>query len=101
MIKKSKKNQFQNSLEKIKKLYLKNNWHSSVGATRSENFFCKKNKIFKLLNLDKKKPTAVIFLIIYFGMAHFFMVKKLSQLIETGLLKQLKLQIKIKILIGL
>ncbi len=69
--KKQNKEHLRDSLQKIKKLYLKNNWHSSVGATRSENFYSKK-KIFKLLNLDIEKPTAVIFNHIFWDGTFFY-----------------------------
>ena len=55
-----KKNEIKKSLKNIKKLYEKNNWFPSVGTTRSENFYSKK-EIFKKLKLDENKPIAVIF----------------------------------------
>ncbi len=72
LLKKSdKKNQLKKSLNKIKKIYLKNNWFPSVGTTRSENLFSKK-EIFKQLKLDKKKPTAVIFNHIFWDGTFFY-----------------------------
>ncbi len=65
------KNQLKNSLNKIKQIYLKNNWFPSVGTTRSENLFSKK-EIFKLLKLDVKKPTAVIFNHIFWDGTFFY-----------------------------
>ncbi len=69
--KKKKKNNLKISLNKIKKIYLQNNWFPSVGTTRSENFFSKK-KIYEFLKLDKKKPIAVIFNHIFWDGTFFY-----------------------------
>ncbi len=66
-----KKNQIKTSLKNIKKLYKKNNWFPSVGTTRSENFYSKK-EIFKKLQLDKNKPIAVIFNHIFWDGTSFY-----------------------------
>ena len=70
-----KKNKFKSksnkSLSYIKNLYLKNNWFPSVGTTRSQKFFTK-NKILKLLNIDKSKPIAVIFNHIFWDGTFFY-----------------------------
>ena len=69
--KKNNQKQLKNSLNNIKKLYLKNNWFPSVGTTRSEKFYSKKD-IYKILKIDKSKPTAVIFNHIFWDGTFFY-----------------------------
>ncbi len=69
--KKNNPKQLKKSLNNIKKLYLKNNWFPSVGTTRSEKFYSKKD-VYKLLKIDKSKPTAVIFNHIFWDGTFFY-----------------------------
>ena len=69
--KKNSHKQLKNTLNNIKKLYAKKNWFPSVGTTRSEKFYSQKD-IYKILKINKKKPTAVIFNHIFWDGTFFY-----------------------------